>query len=573
MAMALPEDIIEKLVQEVPSVQRVSHHLHDLHQRLSKERAVDDLTTGRRLVPYSSGLDTYACDRLAVRAWWLDGALRVIVGELSAAEFYQSIRQLHEVGHRFRFYDFVWAVIASSHILKFVDVVDDVVKVLSLVHNDVDNDIGPISDDVNAVVKPVPIDEAYDGHVVPLPDKVHQWLSQRNLQPLYAWRHEETWFQAVRRLVSKDNLVVRPMKLEPNDLVDSPVELEPDDLVDSPVELEPNDLAGSPVWPSEAIIALDTIDEYRTRLSELRLRDDINDVDVDDVNVNWGQLVVAGLWPLVAQWLNSGRYQNDYSQPQSVDRERVNRLFRSVAEHERSVLDLTLNLSLYYLAPFVSYADLAVQHEVFNWLPVMLPPTRQRLLQFLDPHHWDVVPTVLDGRQLSLEQLEQYLAIHRWTKSMLPLKLASESALELLRQWWTEDDLAQLHDVFWTNIVITNDNVVLLEKFWVLVGKPPISGRVQHMSVRCYHWLLTMELTTVDDELIESVGELFYSWPDRRNELNWDVLLLWRTICQRVDDRQRQSIINKLTKAVREFDGYQNVAATSALVMTALEML
>ena len=166
--------------------------------------------------------------------------------------------------------------------------------------------------------------------------------------------------------------------------------------------------------------------------------------------------------------------------------------------------------------------------------------------------------------------------------SLLPFEISNEEVFARLARYWTPYDRQLLHQAFWDRITITNDNAVLLERFWHEVGEPPVPinyTRYAH-SPRCQRWMILTGLTgargstnRLPDNLVDAIGESFYHWEEFMDDYDWDLLLLWRTVCQRLTPRQRVMLAAGLRRAIGEFTDRWDLGTANSLVALALEMV
>lgn len=518
MSNILPNNLLSQLVRSVPSVRAVNNRFRQLAREVEFDDLVNEPVTSGLFPITHLGLDIRSVDRLAIRAWWIDGLHQVLTGQLPEVEFYRLADQLRSSGLPYHYYDFIWAVIAVSHLGWFAN---GDPKLATKLLDRILQDTGPLNDDSQ---NSYPIDEAYNGRVADLPDPIYEWLTDREIEPNYTWAYENAWTI----------------------------------LGDWPIDL------------ADAVRSTPDVYDYIRRQGY--------DAESAIGSIELRELSRGGVWPLVGQYLNSGVAQASYEQPTNPNIERVNRYFREIIRPHWNPVEPAFFLTLHHLAPFLVHAGLDAQQQVVDLLPTMPPSLQRRLLNFISEHHWDSIPTRL-GSMFTLEELEKRLTNGaRWDlKRELPLEIGSGAALDLLLQHWTEADLQMLHQVFWDQVFIIHDNVALLDRFWRAVDQPPVPPdytRYAH-SPRCQRWLLLSETASggISDTLLLQVGESFWDWLHHGTIISWDLMLLWRTISQMLTQDQRAMVIERLTDTLGDFEDRWGVGTINSLVHLAREMV
>ena len=574
MSNLLPDNLVAQLIQLVPSTRLINQRFNRVATETQRHQTVNDLVVGVGLVPITRiGIDVQSVDRLAMRAWWIDGLHQVLTGQLTDSGFYQVVEQLRTSGLSFHYYDFVWAVIAVSHIEWFIgDNSPPAIRLLTMILHDV----GPIDHDRSIH----PIMDAYDSKVVNLSTEVEKWLHERNAEPEYDWEYDISWAELLN-------------------IYDNPA------LNNLPVPSDPN--PGDPYATFHRIgFDLDSLLTIKRVVS----------------------LTFIGAWRIVCQYLNSGFYQNDYEQPTRPSVDRVDNFIRTLNNlvGRLTVIEPAFYMTLHYIAPFLSVlpgptepnqvvvTDLSSTtapsttapsttapsttapsttapnpltiYEFMGLLPSMPPSLRRRVLSFVPERYRNVAPIavlndsdslkVLISGQVSptdtlLARLDRPVPV----ASLFPFEIGNVEVLEVLMKHWTCHDLELLHRAFWDRVFITNDNTALLERFWHAIGQPPVPinyTRYAH-SPRCQHWLLVMGLMTVSDDLLGAIGENFYHWKEFNSDFDWDLLLLWRTVSIMMSDRQRQLIVNGLLRTLLESKGVYNPGTSIGVVSLAWEMV
>ena len=526
MSGQLPDNLVKRLVRLVPSARALSRQFYQVAHEASLEALVEDPTSSA-LVPITpAGLDVRAVDRLAMRAWWMEGLHRVLTGRLTEAEFYRVADRLRSSGLPYHYYDLVWAVLAIAHLEWYASV--DVSQATNLLSRILQDTGSPDYDR-----DPYPLEEAY-GIGLPSDSGLYEWLAAHELESGYEWDYASYW--------------------------------------DEVVGDQPADRADYDQYALLARRGVNAEQFVQTRKPH--------------------RLAHAGLWRLVGQYLNSGQMQPDYERPRSPDSARADSLFRELRPTHSVVANPNLHLSLHHLAPFLAYADPTTQHLVASELVPLMPPSLQRrLLSFVPERHWDVVPTVMGRRSFTLDELTSWLGADAGgdlapapaplltLDQTLPLAIGSLSAMELLLAHLSEADRRVLAQVFWDQVLITHDNVVLLERFWHELGQPPIPLNDTRYagSPRCQRWLLLTAgragVHQLSDQLIERISEPFLNWRHNETKITWELMLLWREVSDRLTDDQRNFAVQRLTEAVGDFEGVLHSGQVNAMVNLALEMV